>query len=252
MAYSALSDVREKIKRAEKHIADLKIAISEFTGTGPYSITVDVETEPAKPLVHILKADLVPPEISLIAGDAIQNLRSTLDYLACALVRTNGKDPGPLIEFPIFDKPITTSKLEDRFCRKVEGMRKEVIDQLRDIHAYQGGDNLLWRLHRLNIVDKHNMLVAAWGNITAVNGLPPLTDQWNGNRWASVPGVPLTLKEGDKFSVPGVKVDKNTQFFAEVVFNEPNVAEGYPVILALRQFRRRVFAVIGELSWSLK
>jgi hypothetical protein len=60
------------------------------------------------------------------------------------------------------------------------------------------------------------------------------------------------LKEGDKFSVPGVKVDKNTQFFAEVVFNEPNVAEGYPVILALRQFRRRVFAVIGELSWSLK
>jgi len=252
MAYSALSDVREKIKRADKHIADLQIAISEFTSTEPYSITVDVETEPASPLVHILKADPVPPEISLIAGDAIQNLRSSLDYLACVLVRRNGGIPGKLTEFPIFDQPIATPNIETRFSGKVKGMRKEVIDKIRDIHPHQGGDNLLWRLHRLNIIDKHNMLVAVWGNITAVNGLPPLTDQWNGNRWAGIPGVPLTLKQGDRFSVPGVKVDKNTQFFAEVVFNEPNVAEGYPVILALRQFHRRVFRVIGELSSSLK
>jgi hypothetical protein len=98
------------------------------------------------------------------------------------------------------------------------------------------------------------MLVAALGSITAVNALPPIADQWNGNRWMGIPGVPLTLKEGDKFTIesPIVKVDKNTKFFAEIVFNEPNVAEGYPVVLALAQIRRRVFMVLGEFSCWLK
>jgi hypothetical protein len=231
MAYERLSEVREKIKRADKHIDDLETALVQFR-----------------------KADPVPPQINLIAGDAIQNLRSSLDYLACALVRQNQASPSKFTEFPIFDQPISTRKLEARFDGKVKGMRHEVANQIKDIRPYQGGDNLLWRLHRLNIIDKHNMLVTVFGNITAVNGLPPVADQWNGNLWASIPGVPSALKQGDEFSIeiPGVKVDKNTNFFAEVVFNEPEVAEGYPVILALRQLRRRVVMVIGSLSSTLK
>lgn len=247
------SDIRAKIKWADKHIGDFKVALTKFNATQPYSLRVDVETDPAKPFVHMLKAEPVPTEIRLIAGDVIQNLRSTLDYLACALVRANGSVPTRSNEFPIFDGPIT-SKLETRFRKKVEGMRKEVIDAIRNLHPYQGGDNTLWRLHRLNAIDKHNMLVAVWGNITAVNGLPPIADQWIGNRWAGIPGSPMTLKQGDKFSieVPGVNLDKGTQFFAEIVFNEPNVAEGYPVMLALKQFYRQVFLVVGNFSWGLK
>jgi hypothetical protein len=253
MAYTAMIQVREKIDWANKHIDDFKAALSEFIETNPYSIQIDTETESGRPLVHVLRADPVPPKICLIAGDAIQNLRSTLDYLACALVRVNGNTPSRFTEFPIFDGPIT-SKIESRFYKKVEGMRPEVVQQIRDVRPYQGGDDLLWRLHRLNIVDKHNMLVTALGNITAVNGLPPIDDQWNGNSWTSIPGVPSGLKQGDRFSIegPSVIVDKNTSFFAEVVFNEPGIAEGYPVVLALRQFYRRVFKLVGELSWSLK
>jgi hypothetical protein len=69
-----------------------------------------------------------------------------------------------------------------------------------------------------------------------------------------IPGAPSTLKKGDSFSIesPGVKVDKNTGFFAEVVFDEPGIAEGYPAVLALGQFYRRVFKLVGELSWSLR
>jgi hypothetical protein len=112
------SDIREKMKRAERHIADFKNALTKFNATQPYSLKVDTETEPEKPFVRILRADPVPPEIRLIAGDVIQNLRSTLDYLSCALVRANGRVPSRFTEFPIFDKPIT-SRLETQFRRKV-------------------------------------------------------------------------------------------------------------------------------------
>ncbi len=149
-----MSDIGEKIKWADKHIGDFKIAMAKFNSTKPYGVRVDTEAEPGKSFIHILKADPVPAEISLIAGHVIQNLRSTFDYLACALVRANGNVPSRLIEFPIFDEPIT-SKLESRFRGKVDGMRK---------------------VHRLNIADKHKMLVPAWGNgsHTANQGHPPI------------------------------------------------------------------------------
>jgi hypothetical protein len=254
MTHPALSGIREKIKWADKHIDDFKVAAAEFTNSKPYSLRVDTETESGKPLVQMLEVRNIPPEISLTVGDAIQNLRSALDYLACGLVDANKGVIGRWTEFPIFDGPIVTSRDKARFSGKVEGMRQEAIDDIRDLHPYQGGDNLLWRLHRLNIVGKHKMLVTAWGSITAINGLPPIEDQWNGNRWLGIRGVPLTLKQGDKFSLdaPGVKIDKNTTFFAEIVFNEPNVAEGYPIVLALSQFRRRVIEVVGMLSLYLR
>jgi hypothetical protein len=126
MAYAAMSDMREKIKWADKHIGDFKIALAKFHATKPYGVRVDVETNPRKPTIHIIKADPIPPEISLIAGDVIQNLCSSLDYLACALVRANNRAVGRKIEFPIFDGPILTSKDKARFAGKVDGMRKEV------------------------------------------------------------------------------------------------------------------------------
>ena len=194
------------------------------------------------------KADPIPPEISLLAGDAIQNLRTALDYLACGLVLWNNQTPTSKTEFPIFDEEPVASKDKARFDGKIEGARDKAIDAIRDIHPYQGGDNTLWRLHRFNRIDKHNMLITAWGAATAVNGFPPIGDQWIGNRWAGVPGVPFPIKQGDKFFIdaPDVKVDENSTLFLEVVFNEPGIAEGYPVLLGLRRMARRVNILAGD------
>jgi hypothetical protein len=249
--YERMSGIREKIKRADKHIKDFEAELRIFTDSKPYEVAVDVDTDPAKPVVHILKANPTPPHLMPIAGDAIHNLRSALDYLACELVRANRNIPGPKIEFPILDSPITTAKHKARFAAKVEGMRDDVVDVIRSIHPYQGGNNTLWRLHRLDIIDKHNTILAGFGNITAAGSLPPIGDQWDGNRWASF-GTPTVLKKGHQFHFATLKVDKSTPFFAEIVFDQPDVAEGYPVILGLIQFRRAVMDVAGALSWALR
>jgi hypothetical protein len=201
------------------------------------------------PIVYVAKADPVPPEMLCVVGDAIHNLRSALDHLACALIYVNGSKPSPKVEFPILDGPITTAKREARFAGKVEGMRKEVIDAIRDIKPYQGGNDALWRVHRLDVIDKHDVLIGGIGNITAVNSLS--MGHWEGNRWLNFSKVPAVLEQGNKFKFVGANVCKDTPFVAEVVFNEPDVAEGYPVIFGLAQFRTAVMKVISDLSWAL-
>jgi hypothetical protein len=253
MAYEQMADVRQKIKWAEHHLKGVKISIKDFMETRPYEIKVESDDD-GNPEIHVIKADPISASIRLGSGDVIQNLRSALDYLACALVRANGCSPSSQTEFPIFDGPILNNKDKASFRRKTIGMRQEAIDQILSMHPYQGGDNLLWRLHRLNLIDKHNMLMTTLGNITAINGLPPIEDMWNGNCWGRVSGVPLGLKAGEKFSpqLPSVAVDISTEFFAEIVLNESDVAEGYPVVLALNQFLRHVLDVCGSLSWALR
>lgn len=246
-----LSGVRQKVKRAEQHIRDFKTGLDSYIDARPYDIRIDVEADPLNPIVEIIRADPIPPDLRCVLGDAIHNLRAALDHLACALVRAKDGIVSPHTEFPILDDPITTTKREARFQDKVQGMGKEAIDAIRAIHPYHGGNDALWRLHRLDITDKHNMLVMAWGSITAINGLPPISDQWNGDRWVSVPGIPLTLEKGQKFRIPGAEVHKDTKFFAEIVFNEPNVAEGYPVVLGLAHFRAAVMKVVGNLQMFL-
>jgi hypothetical protein len=250
--YEQMSGIREKIKRAKKHIEDFRAAWLAFKSTEPYSLRIDADTDPSNPVIQVLKADPIPPELMTIAGDAIHNMRSALDHLACALVRANGNVPTIKTEFPILDRPIATAKIGARFAGKVEGMRKEVIDAIRAIEPYQGGDNTLWRLHRFDVIDKHNMLIGALGNITTMDGYPPIGDRWDGNQWLGIGSVPVVLEKGRHFTFPDAKVNNSTKFFAEVVFNQPNVAEGYPMLLALKQFDRCVFKTIGELSWPLK
>jgi len=248
--HDSRNDIRLKIEWAHKRIEEFKVAVAAFIETHPYSLEVNADPKTGKPLVHIVKASRIPPEITLIAGDVIQNLRTALDYLACGLVRWNHKAPTSHTEFPIFDHAPVTPSDEARFRRKVKGMRQEAIDAISATHPYQGGDDTLWRLHRLNRIDKHNMLITAWGNITSITGRPLFGDQWVGNRWTGVPGIPFPLKQGDKFliDIPNVKVDKNTQFFLEIVLNESGVAEGYPLILALKQSFRRVNEIAGDFS----
>jgi len=109
------------------------------------------------------------------------------------------------------------------------------------------------RRHRLDVIDKHKMMLAGFGAISAANGYPFVPDHWNGTRYISSPlGAAAILEKGQELRFPNAQIDKNSTFLAELVFDEPGVAEGYPVILALRQFWREVDQIAGKLSLYLR
>jgi hypothetical protein len=101
----------------------------------------------------------VPHDLSAIVGDAIHNLRVSLDHLAWQLVVSTGKTPvaGPGgTSFPIYK----TARLTHPQINP--GVSMEVRDLLDEVQPYQRmypANHELAVLHGLDISDKHHKLL---------------------------------------------------------------------------------------------
>ena len=82
-----------KVQRAKKHISDLHNEIAAYMRRKPYRIVVEQDTEPQRCVLVIRVREEVPDNLATIIGDAVHNLRTALDILACELVRINSGDP---------------------------------------------------------------------------------------------------------------------------------------------------------------
>ena len=248
--------IQSKISRANKHISDFRLAASGFMKANPYGILVERDQNTRKRIYTVTKVTPIAPQIRLIAGDAIQNLRSTLDYLAYGLVRANKTQPSTRVCFPISKCEPFTKQQQTTFARQVEGMTQDAIDAIQSIKPYKGGNDTLWQLHSLNIIDKHRLLTAAATCVSLVNpkfqtglrdylikgGTPPEPTSLMRDRFP--------LKAGDKFSFDCEKpdMDEDEQFLLEIAFNEPGVSEGEVILSVHKQSRRCVQEVIGNLA----
>ena len=71
-----------KLKRALKHLEDFEVEFQGWTKTHPYRTTL--EPDPDRPGETVLKSSAQQSPLdpfSLIIGDIVQNLRSSLDHL---------------------------------------------------------------------------------------------------------------------------------------------------------------------------
>jgi hypothetical protein len=85
---------RGKIKRAKKHITEYEAALGDLTfsnSTHPQVIVTDDDLEPGKKAYKIASIPCVLDDTEAIAGDAIHNLRVSLDLLFGQLILANGK-----------------------------------------------------------------------------------------------------------------------------------------------------------------
>src|ERR1700758_1562967 len=97
--------VRLKIERAHKHINDLDVAIREFSDSKPYTIGAKDHREIPQKILYVSEIGEITEHIYSITGDAIHNLRSSLDHLAWQLVEAGGGRPNCDTAFPICEQP---------------------------------------------------------------------------------------------------------------------------------------------------
>ena len=144
-----------KVNRANKHIDDLGLERSAFLDGKEYFGVPKFDPETNRTQFVLERVPAIPDSIKLIVGDVAHNLRTALDHLASALVRSVGIEPKG-VYFPIAE---TIDKYKAESGGKTKGMPQQGKDLIDRFSPYGGGNHLLWGLHKLDIIDKHRLLL---------------------------------------------------------------------------------------------
>lgn len=268
--HQRIAQITPKLERAKKHIRDTDDEILCFLKANPYKVSTKRDPQSRRLIYFVSAVQPVPHSIALTAGDAIQNIMSTLDHLAYQLVcaATNDNPPNPRrIYFPIAEDFASYNKIK---AGKMDGARRTTIDAIDAIKPYKGGNDHLWILHRLNNADKHRLLLTVGSAFRSVNlGAhihASMQELWN------EPGSPFKrqtapildfsvepadtlfpLKIGDELFIdaPDAEVIPKMEFKFGVALSEPPIVEAQSVPELLDRLTVLVEEVVSKLESEL-
>jgi hypothetical protein len=197
---------------------NLEVTIKDPDPNVPNNVIVAVEKDP------------FPLAFNVEAGAYINAIRSSLDILASSLSARNGKSDNPEAHFPIyrwlydFIDPLTG-------LESIKWLSTSERSVIKSLKPYQGGNQLLWSLHQLDIMRKHRRLI----------GVEPTPvffriSGWSGTihrvatGWMRAHGETVLALISKGAPEPHV-----TRSFT-VTIDEPGMAERKPLIAALYEF----------------
>src|SRR5260370_26464630 len=238
-----LAGIRAKIERANKHISDLDAACGAFCETQEGQITSRMGPNTGERSYYVQFVRDIPLEIACNAGDAVHSLRSVLDHLAHQLVIVNGNKPTSVTNFPIC---ADASLYAERVVRSTKGMSQKAMDRISEYKPYKGGNDTLWRVHQLDIIDKHRLLFAAClvnashsmtpSQVAGVNKTLPGRFSLSPGLHIAAPIRSVPLKAGyDLLTVPQSDAGELVKFRFVIAFDEPKLFPRHISIIATLQ-----------------
>jgi len=173
-----LSGPRLKLARAKHHIRDLESLFDAFISNNPHRIETEVDDQGIKVIGRFDRP--IPVETSAIIGDAIHNIRASLDHLVAAAVRANGQQVSRYNSFPMYEKK---SDFEGGVAGKLAGCSDAFVGFVKSREPYGGGKGAkIYAISKMDNLDKHITLlptvaVTSLKKITITNpdGSPKLT-----------------------------------------------------------------------------
>lgn len=240
--------IRKKMYRAHQNFEELTAEVGRYFKSNPGKLVPQQESTPDTIIAAFQTKDSLPSRMPLIAGDCLQNLRSSLDYLVWELVLAEGKEPGKHNSFPICSGP-TADVFEDAIkwhgkrpgC--LEGIPLNAVAEIRNLQPCRLGDDwqkdFLWVLNELTNLNKHRRIILA--DLSATDAPPDLKIvDINGERWffGSFPPVDANTKLAPFPVTPDPNMHR--QIFARITFNEA-VAKGHD----MSAFFMRLFNYLG-------
>jgi len=238
-------DARLKIDRAKKHIADMQTAILVLEKSKTATVQRNTETR-YQELVHDIPGwETALLNMSLIAGDALHNLRVALDYAwASAIERYVPNAVSGFNKFPVLR---TRKEVEAALCGiKIDtacpALFDAVLSEISNVQPYERGQNgVIWALHQLDIFDKHLLLL----------GLRP---------FAGIKGIVVKDADGDVVHGPTlgtetappyvitfhnkVEIQNKGELVFEVTIEEAGVFKGLGILDLLATFSQYVLYVV--------
>ena len=148
--------------------------MAEYFATNPCAMVRDVDSGTEKPTFSFFARNPIPARLALLAGDCLQNLRSSLDYLVWELVLATNNQPTDKHMFPV-------SLTGKSFKKALKGGRLEGIDPaalalIDSLQPYKSGEldapgTPLAVLDNLVNINKHRRVLMTVMRTTPAKGI---------------------------------------------------------------------------------
>jgi hypothetical protein len=164
---------RLKVERAKSHANDLYREIQAFLARDPYHFVLERHpnrSQETKPCFVFRAREKIPIMWLAMIGDAVHNLRAALDLMICDIVALHGGSRDDA-RFP-FGSNVEKfeSVLKGKIQKPTPQIGSDILDMIRALKPYTGGNADLRGLHDLDIIDKHRLPILA----TVVTALPDI------------------------------------------------------------------------------
>jgi hypothetical protein len=158
---------------------ELDIVLKNHVQGNVYSLESVLDAETGAQTLRFTKSTALPDEVPLIIGDVIHNLHAALDTAMWAITPESHR--ARAIKFPFYELQseltgqLTKGQMKDVYAPEIVRL---IID---DIKPYRGGNDRLYGLHDLDIVDKHQLLISVidgvhLGGVSGTMGGNPFTN----------------------------------------------------------------------------
>jgi hypothetical protein len=232
----SLDSVKQKIVWAHKHLKALEDESLRYFSLNPGEVVTEEEPHSGRIRLRFKEKISVPPEIPLIIGDVVQNLRSSLDYLVWELVLAAKNQPSEKNMFPICD---TLEAFDEQLKRhRLDGVPPEAIGEIKALQPYHYGQKVetapIRALETFASINKHRRIL-----LTVLATLHSKTEFIGTQSGHSVQSTLTPRYDGAEIAIGpepilGDKMEVKGKTFIFITFNE-RPAEGIEVSTCLIQ-----------------
>jgi hypothetical protein len=237
-------DAHGKIERAQKHIVDLKTVIDALPDR--YVATIEIDPILGNLVIKhdIRDRDNVGTDLAVIIGDAIHNLRCSLDYAWMeTLQRLTPSAITKYSKFPVYPSRDELEKaLRDPKRNLCPSLLKFVVS---DIQAYKGGNHAIWPIHTLDIDDKHRLLIPVL-KMAGIDGIE--LENENGQ---TTKGFAWGTTQEPPFFVPiesGWHIKNKGHVSVAIIFDEETPLYGLDVADTLSTFTVFILDIVQRME----
>jgi hypothetical protein len=248
---SRINGIRLKIERAKEHILELYKRIALFANDEPYEIGAKPHSvaQIHHTTLYIKSVKPVPDEFSIIIGDVVHNLRSSLDHLIWQLVEAGGGTPNDRTYFPVCYGSKGAQQYSSAVgAGEIQKMRIGAEKVLLSVQPYVSGNDTLWNVHELDRIDKHRVLITTgtsfgdWSVDAGGGAIIPF------QQWTNIPlvvGYEIVNLPTETYNR---QPHKNFKLGIEVTFGESEVVESEAVLPALKEMAEFVDRLVSQFE----
>src|SRR5271157_2960339 len=162
ISVTPIEGIKEKLKRAHEDIVNLQVEITRFFKESEHPIVGNEDFQVLKQKAKYHHGRRLPLRFSVLAGEVLYHLRSSLDHMAWLLAKPEIREKTPVrIEFPIFCERFSkdgVSSLKGKIEIFASDAAQKIIERIQPYNGREPLNDILWLIHDLDRKAKHREL----------------------------------------------------------------------------------------------